>query len=168
MWSCTPGSGDSDAKLHHLTRLEKLDLICLRAEALRIMLVACTTAPETSCPLSGQSLPPGSTLATSESSVPFAGRRIPVILRLHVRRFFCDERSCNRVIFAERLPPGLVGHHARHTNRLDVWRTHVSFSLGGEAGVRLLQDLVVTVSGGTLPKHIPSSAFEEVALQARA
>jgi hypothetical protein len=22
-------------------------------------------------------------------------------LRLHVRRFFCDERSCNRVIFAE-------------------------------------------------------------------
>ena len=102
------------------------------------MLVACTTAPETSCPLSGQSLPPGSTLATSESSLPFAGRRIPVTLRLHVRRFFCDESSCDRVIFAERLPPRVVGHYARHTNGLHVWRTHVSFALGGEAGVRLL------------------------------
>jgi hypothetical protein len=50
------GSGDSDAKPHHLTQLEKLDLICLRAEARRIILVACTTAAEFSFLLCGQSL----------------------------------------------------------------------------------------------------------------
>ena len=56
MWSCTLGSGDSDAKPQHLTQLEKLDLICLRAEAQRIILVACTTAAEFSFLLCGQRL----------------------------------------------------------------------------------------------------------------
>src|SRR5918911_2196464 len=49
-------------------------------------------------------------------------------------------------------------------------RPHIkpSSSMSLQWTVRLLQDLVVTVSGGTLPKHIPSSAFEKVPLQARA
>jgi hypothetical protein len=42
---------------------EKLDLICLQAEARRITLVGCTTAPEARCPLCAVSLPTGSTLA---------------------------------------------------------------------------------------------------------
>lgn len=87
-------------------------------------------------------------------------RGVPVSLRLHVRRFFCDEPSCQRTIFAER-PPGLVDHYARRARRLEEWFTHVSFALGGEAGARLLHELGVTVSGDTLLKHIRSRTFGE-------
>ena len=115
--------------------------------------------------------------------------------------------------FAERLPSGLVGVTTRD-KRTGVWRTHVLFALGREAGVtarcddadprslvlscswprcgyplpRMLrvrftyshhtkyfniiamgcQTFARSLGNGFLPKHIPSSAFEEVALQARA
>jgi transposase len=138
---------------------EKLDLICLQAEAGRITLVARTTAPGARCPLCGQpSRRVHSRYLRTLSDLPWQG--IPLTLRLRVRRFFCDEISCERSIFAERLPE-IVAHYARHTMRLDGWLTHVSFALGGEAGARLLQDLGVTVSGDTLLKHIRSVAFGE-------
>jgi transposase len=78
-----------------------------------------------------------------------------VSIRLRVRRFFCDEPSCRREIFAERLPR-VVAHYARRTERLEDLFTHVSFALGGEAGARLLRELGVMVSGDTLLKHIRS------------
>ncbi len=53
--------------------------------------------------------------------------------------------------------PGVAARYARRTERLDVWFTHVSFALGGEAGSRLLKDLGVVVSGETLLNHIRSS-----------
>jgi transposase len=140
---------------------EKLDLIYLQAEAGCITLTACTAAPEARCPLCDQpSHRIHSRYLRTLSDLPWQG--IPVTLRLHVRRFFCDEGSCKRTIFAERLP-GLVGHYARRTTRLDGWLTHVSFALGGEAGARLLQGLGVTVSGDTLLNHIRSFTFEEAA-----
>ncbi len=94
------------------------------------------------------------------ADLPWQG--VPVTVRLRVRRFFCDERTCDRTIFAERLP-GLVAHYGRRTERLESWFTHVSFALGGEAGSRLLKDLGVVVSGDTLLNHIRStrsSGFE--------
>ena len=91
--------------------------------------------------------------ARTLTDLPWQG--VPVIVRLRVRKFFCDERSCARAIFAERLP-GLAAHYGRRTERLDVWFRHVSFALGGEAGSRLLRDLGVVVSGETLLNHIRS------------
>ena len=61
-------------------------------------------------------------------------------MRIHVRQFFCEEPSCERAIFAERLP-GIVAHYARRTSRLDWWFTHVLFAFGREADPRLLGDL---------------------------
>src|SRR4051812_36175762 len=87
-------------------------------------------------------------------------QNIPVTVRLHVRRFFCDEDSCKRAIFAERLPE-LVKHYARRTRRLDSWFTHVSFALGGEGGARLLKELGVVVSGDTLLSHIRSTCLQD-------
>jgi transposase len=87
------------------------------------------------------------------ADLPWQG--IPVTLHLRVRRFFCDEISCHRAIFAERLS-GLVRHYARRTERLNGWFTHVSFALGGKAGSCLLKDLGVVVSGRTLLNHIRS------------
>src|SRR5688572_33275100 len=68
------------------------------------------------------------------ADLPWQG--IPV----SVRRFFCDEGTCHRAIFAERLP-GVAACYGRRTERLDEWFTHVSFALGGEAGSRLLEHL---------------------------
>jgi transposase len=68
--------------------------------------------------------------------------------------------NCHRAIFAERLPD-LAAHYARRTERLDGWFTHVFFALGGEAGSRLLKDLGIVVSGGTLLNHIRSTHLQD-------
>src|SRR5215218_2757123 len=88
------------------------------------------------------------------ADLPWQG--IPVAVRLRVRRFFCDQKACNRAIFAELLP-GFAARYSRRTERLDGWFTHISFALGGEAGSRLLKDLGIVVSGDTLLNHIRSS-----------
>jgi transposase len=146
---------------------EKLNLVCLQTEAGGIALVACTTAPQARCPLCCHpSHRIHSRYLRTLSDLPWHG--IPVTLRLHVRRFFYDERSCRRTIFAERLPELVAGHYARRTTRLDGWLTpHMSFALGGEAGARLLQGLGVTVSGDTLLNNIRSFTLEEAATPRR-
>jgi len=68
------------------------------------------------------------------ADLPWQG--IPVTVSLCVRRFFCDEGACDRVIFAERLP-GVAAYYSRRTERLDEWFTQLSFALGGEAGSRV-------------------------------
>jgi hypothetical protein len=68
-------------------------------------------------------------------------------------RFFCDQKTCYRVNFAERLS-SLAAHYARKNERLDDWFTHSSFALGGEAGSRLLKDLGVMVPADTLLNYI--------------
>ena len=74
-------------------------------------------------------------------------------LRLHVRRFFCENPACERQIFTERLP-GVVAAYRRRTVRLNAWLTHIGFALGGEAGARLLRELGVIASGDTVLRHL--------------
>ena len=131
-----------------------LNLIGVRADANAITLAARTSSRVARCPVCAkQSLRVHSRYTRTLSDLPWQG--IPVTVRLHVRRFFCEEMSCPRAIFAERLS-GVVRHYGRRTERLDGWFTHVSFALGGEAGSRLLKDLGVVVSGDTLLNHIRS------------
>src|SRR5215213_10733369 len=131
-----------------------LNLISVRAGANAISLAARTSSRVARCPLCAkQSLRVHSRYTRTLADLPWQG--IPVTLNLHVRRFFCDEMSCHRAIFAERLP-GLAAHYARGTEQLDGWFTHVSFALGGEAGSRLLKDLGGVVSADTLLNHIRS------------
>jgi transposase len=138
---------------------ELLDLIGIRADANVITLFAKSSATTARCPVCGiRSSRVHSQYKRTLSDLPWQG--IPVTLHLRVRRFFCDEMSCHRAIFAERLP-GLAAHYARRTERLDGWFTHVSFALGGEAGSRLLKDLGVTVSGETLLNHIRSRQLQD-------
>lgn len=54
-------------------------------------------------------------------------------LKLEVRRFFCDVKTCARKIFTERLP-NLVAPWARRTTRLREMLEALAFELGGEAG----------------------------------
>jgi transposase len=130
----------------------RLQLLGVRVTETTITLIARTSSHVSRCPVCGKrSARVHSRYTRTLSDLPWQG--IPVTVRLHVRRFFCEERTCRRVIFAERLP-GVATRYARTTERLDSWFTHVSFALGGEAGSRLLKDLGVAVSGDTLLNHI--------------
>src|SRR5215218_9841742 len=138
---------------------ELLDLIGIRADANVITLFAKSSATTARCPVCGiRSSRVHSQYKRTLSDLPWQG--IPVTLHLRVRRFFCDEMSCHRAIFAERLPD-VAAHYARRTERLDGWFTHVSFALGGEAGSRLLKDLGIVVAGDTLLNHIRSTRLQD-------
>lgn len=132
-----------------------LKLIDVRATENAITLAARTSSRVARCPACGtRSARVHSHYTRMLADLPWQG--IPVNVRLRVRRFFCDQKACNRAIFAEPLP-GVAARYGRRTERLDGWFTHVSFALGGEAGSRLLKDLGIVVSGDTLLNHIRSS-----------
>src|SRR5215207_10086233 len=132
-----------------------LKLIDVRATENAITLAARTSSRVARCPACGtRSARVHSHYTRILADLPWQG--IPVAVRLRVRRFFCDQKACNRAIFAEPLP-GVAARYGRRTERLDGWFTHISFALGGEAGSRLLKDLGIVVSGDTLLNHIRSS-----------
>jgi transposase len=136
-----------------------LDLIGIRSDANVITLAARTSSHVARCPACGKRSVRGHSRYTRTlADLPWQG--IPVTIRVRVRRFFCEEANCHRAIFAERLPD-LAAHYARRTERLDGWFTHVFFALGGEAGSRLLKDLGIVVSGGTLLNHIRSTHLQD-------
>ncbi len=140
---------------------EVLELLHVHASGQSITLVARTTSAEVRCPVCGMlSRRVHSRYVRTPADLPWQG--IPVSVRLHVWRFFCDTDSCERAIFTERLP-GVVSHYARRTVRLDELFTRVSFALRGEAGARLLLELGVTTSGDTLLRHIRSCDFQDAA-----
>ena len=135
---------------------DQLQLLSLSADAARITLSVQTTGPEAPCPCCGE----GSTRIHSRylrhlADLPW--QELPVRLRLHVRRFFCDNPACERQIFTERLP-GVVAAYGRRTSRLDEWFTHIGFALGGEAGARLLRELGVLTSGDTVLRYLDTFA----------
>jgi transposase IS204/IS1001/IS1096/IS1165 family protein len=65
--------------------------------------------------------------------------RISVTLEVCARRYVCDEASCERRIFCERLPD--VAARARKTDRLEEALLAIVFELGGCAGAKLAEGL---------------------------
>jgi len=103
-----------------------LNLIGIRATENAITLVAKTSSRVARCPVCRKrSARVHSRYARTLTDLPWQG--VPVVtVHLRVRRFFCDERSCGRAIFAERLP-GLAAHYdGRRTERLDGWFSRAS------------------------------------------
>jgi transposase len=86
---------------------------------------------------------------------------LPVRLRIGVRKFFCDEPSCERRIFAERLED-VAGVHARGTDRRREALEWIALALGGEAGARLARELGLLVSPDTLLNRIRGAARTDV------
>src|SRR6266516_1287612 len=79
--------------------------------------------------------------------LPASGR--PVHLVIHVRRFFCQESTCVRKIFAERFP-SLTLPRVKFTLRLQEGLQEMGFELGGEAGARLGKKLSYPGSPDTI------------------
>ncbi|MBF6223423.1 ISL3 family transposase [Nocardia abscessus] len=76
-----------------------------------------------------------------------------VVIRLRVRRLFCDNSACGRTTFAEQ-PSGLAGRYARRTNILQRLLCAVALALGGRPGARMTGHLAATVSRMTLLRLI--------------
>jgi transposase len=79
--------------------------------------------------------------------VPSGGRQ--VVLRLCVRKFFCPDQSCQRKVFAERLPD-LVQPWARVSNRLLEELKAIGLSASAEVSARLTPRLAMPVKASTL------------------
>ncbi|MGW4821963.1 integrase core domain-containing protein [Streptomyces sp. NPDC004227] len=71
-----------------------------------------------------------------------------VIVRLRVRRFFCDRKSCSRKTFVEQVP-GLSERHRRSSTGLTGWLRSIAIELGGRPAARLCCRLRL-VAGRTL------------------
>jgi len=125
-----------------------LALAHLRADDRHIVVELATTAPEAECPLCSRS----TTRVQSHywrtlADLPWQG--VPVQVRLHARRFWCDNADCPRAIFTERVP-ALAAPYARRITRLTATLTQVAFALGGEGGARLLAALGMAASADAL------------------
>ena len=94
------------------------------------------------------------------ADLPSQGTR--VCFRLHTRRFFCDQLSCARQTFSERLPD-TVAPYARRTRRLNEALRAIGLALGGEAGSRLAERLSLTTSPATLLRRVRQSVLPIVA-----
>ena len=115
----------------------RLDQIQIAAESIALTLTA--TAAVANCPLCGTaSAAVHSSYLRSPADLPWDDYKIK--LRLVVRKFFCKVASCQRRIFAERLPL-LVAPYSRRTNRLAQIISLLAFALGGQAGQRLIKRL---------------------------
>jgi transposase len=80
------------------------------------------------------------------SDLPWHG--ISVELEVRARRFFCEEASCERRIFCERLEE--VAARTRKTGRLEEALLAIVLELGGRAGARLAADLGLVVGRDAL------------------
>ncbi|MCC9312475.1 ISL3 family transposase [Kitasatospora sp. RB6PN24] len=72
------------------------------------------------------------------SERPLGGQKL--VVRLRVRRFFCDRKSCDRRTFVEQVDR-LTEPHRRAGLGLKEWLTTVAAELGGRAGERLCRKL---------------------------
>ncbi len=100
-----------------------------------VRITARAASPTASCPCCATvSKRVHSHYQRSLRDLPASGR--PVHLVMQVRRFFCEESTCRRKIFAERFP-SLTLPRVKFTRRLQEALREMGFELGGEAGARL-------------------------------
>jgi len=81
------------------------------------------------------------------ADLPWCG--VAVRVTLQVRRFYCDNPDCERIIFTERLSE-FAQPYARRTGRLQQVVWWLGYLLGGEAGARLARQLAIPLSPDTL------------------
>ncbi len=93
-----------------------------------------------------------------------AGRR--VVLRLGVRRLFCEAPDCQARTFTEQLP-GLTTRYARRTPLLRALLEQVALALAGRAGARLASRLGLPASRDTLLRllrALPDPKIDQMAV----
>jgi transposase len=130
----------------------RLETWTVEAAPSAIVLTSTSRSCPTPCPLCSQ--PATRTHSRYErrlADLPWGEHGI--VVRLRVRRMFCDNARCARRVFAERLP-GIAPAWARKTARLLDRLTAIGLALGGAAGARLGGRLGLTADRNTLLRLI--------------
>ena len=138
--SCQHGH-DLEVLLPHLAGavVERVELagtlLCIRA---------CARVDSAVCPAcGGSSRRVHSRYERRLADAAIGGRR--VVIRLQVRRLFCDDPACAKTTFAEQVP-GLTVRYGRKTALLAEVLRNIAVALAGRAGCRLAQALHVAAS----------------------
>jgi transposase len=122
-------------------------------------------SPTASCPSCGRiSKRVQSRYTRTLRDLPASGRLVH--LNVRVRRFFCQESTCVRKIFAERFP-SLTLPRAKFTLRLQEALRDMGLELGGEASARLGKHLSIAGSPDTILRlvkraELPAAASPRV------
>lgn len=100
------------------------------------------------CPACGQeSRRIHSVYQRSPRDLPIVGYAVQ--LRAGIRRYFCDNKACERCTFAEQFP-GFLAVKSRRTQRLIRQHQAIAFALGGEAGQQFCARSGIFISADTL------------------
>lgn len=119
----------------------RCDGISVGEEDRQIFMELAANTADSACPLCNKkSRKVHSRYRRHLADLPWAD--VPVSISLQVRRFFCPNENCSRVIFCERLP-GVVAPWARRTERLVRAQRAIGLALGGAAGARLSAILMI-------------------------
>jgi transposase len=135
-----------------IPNVSEVKLICLRPKdgAIQMLLRCCRSS--SACPACGTcSSRVHSCYQRRLKDLPW--ERLPVMVILETRKFFCTEAACPRTIFTEQLP-GTVARYSRRTCRLAEALNWITLAAGGQAGSRLAQRLGLLVSGSTLLRQV--------------
>lgn len=130
-----------------------------------VVVTASAKAPTVPCPVCGK--PSGrvhSRYTRTIADLPWA--TAPAVLRVRIRKHFCDNKSCPRKVFAERLD-GVARRYARRTERQRKEFEWLGLALGGEAGARLAERFGMGVSGDTLLRLVHQTAISTIAATTR-
>ena len=135
-----------------------LYLESLSIRAGRVIISVASRTRGSRCPLCGRgSLRVHSHYLRKVSDLPWHG--ISVELEVRARRFFCEEASCERKIFCERLPD--VAARSRKTGRLEEALLAIVYELGGRAGARLAELLGLVVGRDALLRRAKSAPLPD-------
>ncbi|MGH2479964.1 MAG: ISL3 family transposase, partial [Ktedonobacteraceae bacterium] len=119
-----------------------------------------STQPSSPCPVCGSAATRiHSRYQRRLADLPSTGQ--PVHILLAVRKFFCDEPTCPRKIFTERLTP-FVAPWARVTARLFQTVQVIGLATGGRLGVRVTDRLGIQTSLHTILRRIMALPTEPV------
>ncbi|MFD3760867.1 ISL3 family transposase [Streptomyces sp. NPDC058622] len=111
----------------------RLETVEFTAEVLVVAAAACGPPPR--CPgCRARARRVHSSYERSLAERPLSGRKL--LIRLRVRRFFCDRARCRRRTFVEQVG-GLSERYRRSSLGLKTWLRQVAVELGGRAGERL-------------------------------
>jgi transposase len=135
-----------------IPNISEVVLVCLRPKdgAIQMVLRACRSS--SACPCCGTvSKRVHSRYHRKLWDLPW--EKLPVLILLQTRKFFCTGKDCRRSIFTEPLP-GTVQRYARRTCRAAEALDWIALALGGQAGARLARRLGLLIDGSTLLRQV--------------